>query len=156
MAYYLSEDEEKLIEIDAGHMTVFNILPVEEDGDDEEEVKPQKKNKKTEETDEEKKRKKAEYMKQWYKKNKAGKVTRKTKAVGKNADGEDLFILKDKTPDSSANHEYIEEFGISAVNAMVQAKNLGISFEDLWQNPPSELKFLTFGECEKLYDLIVV
>lgn len=100
-------------------------------------------------TSEEEKEKKREYMRKWYAKKNAQKIGFAT--TTEKAPKQPTSVLEE-----TANKALVQEYGKTAVESMMDMKLIGRTFEECWSNKALGLKGLSYGEMERLYELVEI
>lgn len=108
-----------------------------------------KKKSKSEMTLEEKKEAKKAYMKEWYAKKRGEKVEDKPSKRVTTGTGNSGVM-------NEPNLKLIQEYGKSAINAIINCKKDGMTVDEIDQDQPKGVAHLTYGQIEMLYDLVVV
>lgn len=166
--YFRNEAGNRVIAIDGDRVTEFTLLftvgddmaitqptpdmyvaeTTNTDTVDTKSVKTKKKSK-ADLSDDEKKQAKKAYMKEWYEK--------KRKERGENKPSKRVAT---GTGNSGVAHEpnlkLIQEYGKSAVDAIIVARIAGMTPEEIDLDQPKGLAHLTYGQIETIYDAVVL
>lgn len=170
--YFRNEAGNRVIAIDGDRVTEFKLLftmgdelnvggsstPVIEhvattestNSVDIKSVKTSKKKKsKSDMTPEQKKEAKKAYMREWYAKKRGEKTEDKPSKRVVTGTGNSGVM-------NEPNLKLIQEYGKSAIDAIIKCKNEGMTVDEIDQDQPKGVAHLTYGQIEMLYDAVVI
>lgn len=166
--YFRNESGNRVIAIDGDRVTEFTLLFTMgldktidtetitqvaelEPADNPVDTKSVKTKKKSTEgmTSDEKKEAKKKYMREWYAKKRGEKTEDKPSKRVITGTGNSGVM-------NEPNLKLIQEYGKSAIDAIIKCKNEGMTVDEIDQDQPKGVAHLTYGQIEMLYDAVVI